>query len=107
VTKPLLFEEEASREMDGAAVWYDEQRAGLGQRFLDAVAATLERIVIFPAAGARVPRVSPDLAVRQAPVKRFPYRIIYLEAQGAIRVLAVAHDRRGPDYWLDVSLRSR
>jgi hypothetical protein len=58
------------------------------------VDATLAQIVRLPRAGARVPRVPIDLPVRRAPVKRFPYHVIYLDVKATIRVLAVAHDRR-------------
>ncbi|MGQ0847085.1 MAG: type II toxin-antitoxin system RelE/ParE family toxin [Sporichthyaceae bacterium] len=42
-----------------------------------------------------------DVPVRSAPVRRFPYRIVYLVHDDAIRVLAVAHTRREPRYWRD------
>jgi plasmid stabilization system protein ParE len=100
VTKPLLIEAEASRELEDAARWYEEQRPGLGERFLDEVAVALERIVLFPAAGFPVPYVSPELAARRSPVMRFPYHVVYLDTPDAIRILAVAHDRRRPGYWL-------
>jgi hypothetical protein len=57
------------------------------------------QIVRLPRAGTRVPRVPIDLPVRRAPVKRFPYHVIYLDLKATIRVLAVAHDRRRPVYW--------
>jgi toxin ParE1/3/4 len=72
---------------------------GLGVEFLDAVDSTLSRIAEMPHAGAPVKGVPPDLPVRRAPVKRFPYHVIYLEANGVIRVLAIAHDRRKPGFW--------
>jgi hypothetical protein len=46
-----------------------------------------------------MPRLPPDLPVRRAPVKRFPYHVIYLETETAIRVLAAAHDKHRPGYW--------
>jgi toxin ParE1/3/4 len=99
VTPAVRFEDEADQEYRAAARRYEEQRAGLGAEFLDAVDATLRQIVRFPRAGALVPRVPADLSVRRAPVKRFPYQVVYIGAQAAIRVLAVAHDRRRPRYW--------
>jgi plasmid stabilization system protein ParE len=61
VTRPLLLEPEAIRELDEAVTWYEEQRSGLGQRFLDAVGVTLEQVVAFPAAGVPVPQVPHEL----------------------------------------------
>lgn len=99
MTKPLRFEPEAKQELEESAGWYEDQRSGLGQLFLKAVAGTLNRIQAFPAASASVAHLPPELPVRQAPVKRFPYHVVYLEIAGSIRVLAIAHDRREPGYW--------
>lgn len=41
-----------------------------------------------------------DLGARRAPVKRFPYHVVYLETPRAIHILAFAHDRCRPGYWL-------
>ena len=97
----LLFETEAEHELDEAAQRYDEQRPGLGQRLLDQVARTAEHVREFPRAGAPVKHVSEELGVRQAPVKGFPYHLVYLATAQEIRVLAIAHYRRRPGYWLD------
>jgi toxin ParE1/3/4 len=99
VTSSVRFEDEADEEYRAAARWYEERRRGLGAEFLDAVDAALSQIVRFPRAGAPVPRVPAALLVRRAPVKRFPYHVVYVEMGSTIRVLAVAHDRRRPRYW--------
>ena len=99
MTPSARFEEEAEQEYRAAARWYEARRSGLGVEFLDAVDATLAQIVRFPQAGAPLPRVPPELPVRRAPVNRFPYHIVYIEAEATIRILAVAHDHRRPGYW--------
>jgi hypothetical protein len=33
-------------------------------------------------------------------VMRFPYHVVYLETSGNLRILAIAHDRRKPGYWM-------
>jgi toxin ParE1/3/4 len=99
VKKPARFEDEADAEYRAAGRWYDERVEGLGIEFFDAVDATLDQIARLPKAGALVRRVPVDLQVRRAPVKRFPYYVVYLEASSTIRVLAIAHDRRRPGYW--------
>lgn len=73
--------------------------AGLGIEFFDEVDATLQRILDFPRVGVRMPRVPRDLPVRRLAVTRFPYHVIYLETTEALRILAIAHDRRKPGYW--------
>ncbi len=100
--KPTVrFEEEAEREYRAAALWYEQHRAGLGSDFLDATDLVIRRIVRFPRAGARVPELPDDLPVRRAPVSRFPYHVVYLTTDTAVRILAIAHDKRAPVYWID------
>ena len=98
--KPFRAQDEAGEELDYAARWYEERRSGLGHRFLASVDATLNKIERFPRAGAPVPEVPRDLAVRQAPIKGFPYHVVYLETADIIHILAFAHDKRRPAYWL-------
>jgi len=100
VKKPFRAQDEASEELDHAARWYEERRPGLGHRFLASVDTTLDQIRRFPGAGAPAPEVPKDLAVRQAPIKGFPYHVIYLETADTIHLLAFAHDKRRPAYWL-------
>jgi toxin ParE1/3/4 len=100
VIPAVRFEVEADAEYRRAGRWYEEQRAGLGAQFFDAVDATIDRILRMPHAGARVPRVRADFPVRRVPVRRFPYHVIYLESRSTIHILAIAHDRRRPRYWI-------
>lgn len=100
MTKPFRAQDEARQELDHASGWYEERRPGLGHRFLSSVDAALGQISRFPEAGAPVPRVPPELAVRRAPIKGFPYHVIYLETADAIHILAFAHDKQRPAYWL-------
>lgn len=95
----VRFEDEADAEYRHAGRWYEGRRAGLGLEFFDAVDAAISHIVDQPQAAARIPRIPAELPVRRFPVKRFPYHVVYLEAQSAIRILAIAHDRRKPGYW--------
>ena len=95
----VQFEDEADAEYRLAGRWYEERRENLGIEFFDAVDATINLICELPEAGALVPRVRPELGVRRRAVTRFSYHVIYIETGAAIRVLAIAHDRRKPGYW--------
>ena len=46
---------EAERELDHALAWYEEKRAGLGNRFLKDFTATLKRARRMPHAATLVP----------------------------------------------------
>lgn len=39
--------------------------------------------------------------IRRAPLYRFPLSIMYREKPDGFQVLAVAHDRRRPQYWIE------
>ena len=99
MTRRFRTEPEASDELEEAALWYENQRAGLGREFLASIDLALKQIARWPQAGAPVPDVPLDLAVRRVPIGRFPYHLVYLETADAIRILAFAHDRRLPAYW--------
>ena len=96
---PVRISEEADAELVDAACWYESHREGLGDSFLNAVDVTVTRIAETPHLGSMVPAVS-DPAIRRRPVQRFPYHIVYIELADHLRVLAIAHDRRRPGYWM-------
>lgn len=96
----LFVEPEAEQELEEAALWYEEQRHGLGSRLLAAVSATLERLQRFPEAGAPVPFVASNVPARRVAVNGFPYFIVYLVVPQGLHVLAFAHQSRQPSYWL-------
>jgi plasmid stabilization system protein ParE len=100
VKHSVLFESEAAAELADAAHWYDDQHPGLGSAFLAAVEATVDEIDRWPDASPLVAGTPVDLLVRHAIVRRFPYRVAYLVVGDAIRVLAIAHTRRKPRYWI-------
>lgn len=99
MSRPVTFEPEASHELEAAALWYEAQRSGLGLTFLAAVDRTVDHLATWPDAGTSVPGVPAHVEVRQMPVVRFPYRVVYLVASRELQVLAVAHTRRRPGYW--------
>lgn len=100
MTARVRFEDEAAGEYREAGRWYESRRLALGLEFFDEVDSTIRRIVAFPQAATRVPGLPQDLPVRRAAVKRFPYHVVFLETPGTIRILAIAHDRRMPGYWV-------
>ena len=38
---------------------------------------------------------------RRLPIRRFPYSVVYLWSGDALRIIAIAHQRRRPGYWQD------
>lgn len=96
----VRFAPEALAELLEAAGWYEARQTGLSDRFLDEVEQLLAFVASRPRSFARLPDVPPDLVVRRALLPRFPYALIFLDSGTRARVLAVAHLRRRPGYWL-------
>jgi plasmid stabilization system protein ParE len=64
-------------------------------KFLDAVEEALERLISHGDTFASIGR-----GCRAIRVKDFPHRIIYfIRPSGTIRIVAIPHDRRRPQYW--------
>jgi toxin ParE1/3/4 len=89
-------------EMDAAdaAVWYDDQRIGLGEEFLDELKVVLDRVRQAPEQAARLEHYSGLRNVRRYLLKRFPYVVVFVCQPHEVVVVAVSHARRRPLYWL-------
>jgi toxin ParE1/3/4 len=93
--KKIVVHPEARSEMRSAIRWYEAQRQGLGGEFNDAVEAVLKLIETNPRRGWSYGK----RGYRVLPTARFPYLVYYIERDDAVRVMAIAHERRQPDYW--------
>jgi plasmid stabilization system protein ParE len=91
MSRTLVIEPEAEHELESAALWYDLKQDGLAVRFLTAIDDTVSSILFAPHGYQRIKG-----AIRQAPVKGFPFVIIYATLHDAIVVLSVFHTSRDP-----------
>ncbi len=82
------------------AGWYDEKRTGLGFEFLEALDVRLQQLAASPNLGGRLPGADPKSPFRRILLTRFPYAIVFLEAPGVVRILAVMHGKQRPGYWM-------
>ncbi len=91
-----VFHPSAEAEHLESIAYYESKRPGLGASYL----AEFERILVYVCESPqRYPiEMKPDL--RCGRMKRFPYTVLYRNVSGTIQVLAVAHHRRRPQYWL-------
>ena len=95
--KPSSFSPTADREAARESRYY-ERAAGLGFMFLEALEAALTRACESPSTGRPVGVLRHE-TVRTVRLPRFPFRLLYVDRPDEVRVVAVAHKRRGPDYW--------
>ena len=89
--KPVLVTVAAAADIDGAFNWYQNQRAGLGDEFRDALRSTLNQVQVNPRLFQVVHR-----GTRRALLRRFPYGVYFKEFPEVIIIVACMHGRREP-----------
>ncbi len=95
---PVRIAPEAEEELGAAALWYEAKRRGLGADLIAAIDEALERVSENPLAS---PIWRPGMPFRRHGIRRFPYVVFFTVSGDGIHVLAVAHAKRRPGYWLD------
>lgn len=100
MSREVRYHPQAAAELVEAEAWYEQQRRGLGDRFMAASEVALKRIGRWPNAGTPVV-VDDDGTVvnRKTPIGGFPWAVGYEVTDDAVIVLAVFHQHRHPDYW--------
>lgn len=90
----------ARAELRDAAIWYEARESELGDAFVAAVFDAIDRAAEMPGAHPAWPNCRATPTVHRTLVQRFPYAIAYRTTGETLSVLAVAHVRRRPLYWL-------
>ena len=90
----VVFLAPAQAELADAVVYYNTQRAGLGNEFAVEVQRTIARIIEYPEAWSLLSR-----RTRRCPTNRFPYGIIYQVRDATLLIIAVMHLHRAPQTW--------
>lgn len=92
----IKFADTAKIELDEAVVWFERQQAGLGRRFNGVIRKAVLSI-------SHAPMLYPvELGeVRRYVVNGFPYVLRYVLRGEDLWIIAVSHQHRTPDYWVD------
>lgn len=90
----LEFHPEAELELIAAAVRYEEQVLGLGQRFEAEVHHSTQLLLAQPEIGVPV-----DSNLRKFILIRFPFVLYYSVTADVLRIEVLAHQSRRPGYW--------
>ena len=85
----------ATLEMEEAVKFYEGRVPGLGERFHNAVKEANAFILRNPLLGSPHRR-----GTRKWRVSDFPYNVVYREYEDRILIVAIAHGKRRPGYWL-------
>ncbi|MBU2591401.1 MAG: type II toxin-antitoxin system RelE/ParE family toxin [Nitrospinae bacterium] len=91
----VQFDPEARSEFLATVRYYEECQLGLGNRFR----------LVFESATRRISKTPFRYRLLKAPFRgcllpKFPYLIIYSVEPDHIRIIALAHTKRKPGYWL-------
>lgn len=92
----LEFHPEAEQEFLESVSRYEAEVLGLGERFDAEVQKASALLLEYPEIGPHI-----DGELRKLVLDRFPYYLIYFLSSETVYILAVAHERRKPGYWLE------
>ena len=94
MVRRFAVQPQSELDIQAAALWYEDQRSGLGGQFLDELALVFRRIE-------NNPRQFPLIqgGVRRALLHQFPYGVYFLFEAETVAILAVLHSHRHPDVW--------
>lgn len=96
MSRMITFHPMARQEMNAAAIYYESKTRHTGWNFYEAIECQLQKIADHPLSYPRTIR-----NMHRAPIPRFPYHIIFeLDDDNKIHIIAVAHQKRKPGYWI-------
>ncbi len=86
---------EAEQEISEVVQWYAAQDRQAAEVFKTIVFESVDIISQSPLSWAQVS----DDGVRRFVLPRYPYKLFFAVMGNTVKILAVAHNRRTPDYW--------
>lgn len=95
---PVEFHSEARLDFDESWSWYASKDTAAAIRFIASLEVALASIAEDPSQFG-----NPEESLRELPLKKFPFRVIYRFDDQRIIVIAIAHTRRRPRFWQDRS----
>jgi plasmid stabilization system protein ParE len=90
---------EADEELEVETERYERASPGTGRRFFRHVRDILDRLTDQPRLYGYVDPPVHGREIREAWLRPFDFRLVYEVRADAILVIAVAHNRRLPNYW--------
>lgn len=95
MTRPLLLEPAAQRDLADGLAWYEiHSPPKIADEFLGSISDTLDRVEASPL---QFPEERGD--VRKAIVPHFPFIILFVPLTDVIAVIAIFHTSRNPAIW--------
>jgi plasmid stabilization system protein ParE len=90
----VILRPETETDLAEARSWYERQREGLGDEFLESVENAFGKIDRMPEMHRLIYR-----DIRRIQTQRFPFTVYYRIVEDEVVVVAVLHSRRDPRIW--------
>jgi plasmid stabilization system protein ParE len=90
----LVAQPQTDVDIEATYHWYESERLGLGDRVLQVLRSTYNRIVQGPLKYQEL-----RSGIRRALIRRFPYAVYFAVEVEMVIVLAVLHASREPAEW--------
>ena len=91
-----VFNELAVAELNDTVAYYELELEGLGERFRKEIQNCIKRIAKNPNAWSK------EIGhVRRYILHKFPFKILYSIEEDHIFIVAIAHQHRKPNYWVE------
>jgi len=94
VAKIIDFTPGARADFDESIDWYAKRSERAAEGFADAVEEAFDKVLADPE---RFPTTAKGC--RYCNVKRYPFRVIFLQDAMHIVIVAISHAKRRPGYW--------
>lgn len=92
----VYFHPEVALDIRVSFFWYESQAKGLGDDFINDLESAYETIAEFSGVWPMF-----NKGFRRYILTRFPFAVIYRQSNEKIYVVAVMHQSRKPDYWIN------
>jgi len=89
----LVVEPAAEEDILNGYRWYEDRRAGLGVKFLEALEVLFDHILENP-----LLYIEAIPGVRRSVTKTFPYLVFFAFERDTVHILAVIHAAQNPNY---------
>jgi len=92
----IQYHPDAENEFLQSVHYYESQQKGLGRRFIKSYNKAIDKIKFSPESWLIV-----EGDIRRYLLDTFPFGILYRKVRNTIRILAIMHLKRDPEYWKD------
>jgi plasmid stabilization system protein ParE len=94
VTRRIVFRPDASREFEQAVQKLQSENTAAAIGFLESVQRVLANLRTNPLQYQAI-----EGNIRRAPLRRFPYNVVYSVTELEVVIIACAHTARHPKFW--------